>query len=79
VGVIEDLPVLAGDDFWRVVAVGVEQLAEAEQHLRARGDRILSPLGRGLRRSAHDPIDILTGPNGTRATTSPVADSVTSP
>ena len=77
--VVEHLAVLARDDAGEVVAVAVDQLAEAEQHRRAAADR-------GRRPTPAPPAAAVrttspTSPasaSGMRATTSPVAESVTS-
>jgi hypothetical protein len=46
-GVLEDLAVLGGDQAGELVLVALEQLAEAEHHARAAGQRHVAPRGEG--------------------------------
>ena len=57
-GVGQHLAVLAGDDRGQVVAVGVEQLAQAEERGGASAERRRAPRRRGLDRDLHGVVDL---------------------
>jgi len=57
----QHLPVLTRDDFRQLVAMGVHQLAEAEEHSCAPAQRRRCPAGGSFRRCAHRLVDKLCG------------------
>ena len=76
----EHLAVLARDQRGELVAVGVDELAEREQHLRCAWRATPRPTRRPAFAAAWTARSTSAAvANGTRATTSPVAGSLTSP